>query len=175
MSVPVRKVYETVLPVELEDTWSRLAVFGLFWLSTVLLAVVLLAADPVFGSFVIGVPLLLVVLARQRGLSGIPSILFGAAIAVSLVPTIFLGEYRVDFGDGVLVAGFVIFVVWVSTYPIVLRHMDREYLREHLSFPDGSVPDEPLATTRLHVVRVWMTLLLLLVVAAAFGRDLLGV
>ncbi|MPZ86084.1 MAG: hypothetical protein GEV28_39225 [Actinophytocola sp.] len=175
MSVPVRKVRDTVLPAVLDDTWPKLAVFALFWVSTALLAVVLLAADPVFGSFVIGIPLLLVVLARERGLSGIPSILFGAVIVASLVPTIFLGEYRRDFDDAVLVAGIVIFVVWVSTYPIILRHMDREYIREHLSFPDDPVPDEPVVTIRLHVVRLWMSVLTILVLSATLGRALLGV
>jgi hypothetical protein len=170
MTVPVRRTRSAVIPELLDDSWPRLLVFAAFWVTTALLATVLLIADPVFGSFVIGVPLLVAVLVRERGLAGIPTVLFGAAIGSSLVFGVFLGRYRGVFDDGVLIAGFAIFVIWASTYPVMLRQLDRQYLREH--------PDDPasgrLVVARMRVVRAWMTLLTVAVVAAAVGHDLLG-
>jgi hypothetical protein len=173
MTVPVRRIRSAMVPVVLDDAWPRLLVYALFWLSTALLAAVLLVADPVFGSFVVGIPLLLVVLVRERGLEGIPAVMFGAAIGSSLVFTIFLGQSRGVFADGVLIAGFVIFVVWVSTYPVVLRQMNLQYLRERFSVAEA-VPESPHSVARLYVVRAWMVLLTLAVVAAALARDVLG-
>jgi hypothetical protein len=163
-----------MVPIVLDDAWPRLLVCALFWLSTAVLAGILLVADPIFGSFVVGIPLLLVVLVRERGLEGISTVLFGAAIGSSLVFTIFLGEYRGVFADGVLIAGFVTFVVWVSTYPVMLRQMNRQYLRERFSHPEDAVPESPHSMVRLYVVRAWMVLLPLAVLAAAPARDLLG-
>ncbi len=147
---------------------------ALFWISTALLAVVLLMADPVFGSFVVGLPLLVVVLVRERGIGGIPTILFGAAIGATLVFSVFLGGARGGYDDGVLIAAFVIFLVWAGTYPVMVRHMDRQYLREHGSSPDGPAAERPNALARLYLVRAWMTLLAVVVIAATLGRDLLG-
>lgn len=174
MSVLIRRIRSAILPVLLDDAWPRLLVCALFWVSTVLLAVVLLVADPVFGSFVVGIPLLLVVLVRERGLEGIPAMLFGAAIGSSLVFCVFLGQVRGVFDEGVLIAGFVIFMVWVSTYPVMLRQMDRQYLRERFSFSDDAIPEQPHSVARLYVVRVWMSLLALSVLVAALVRDPLG-
>jgi hypothetical protein len=162
-----------MVPVVLDDAWPRLLVYALFWLSTAVLAAVLLVADPVFGSFVVGIPLLLAVLVRERGLEGIPAVMFGAAIGSSLVFTIFLGQYRGVFADGLLIAGFVVFVLWVSTYPVVLRQMNLQYLRERFAAADA-VPESPHSVARLYVVRAWMLLLALVVVAAALARDVLG-
>lgn len=175
MSVHDGEIRTSAVPVPLDDAWPRLLVLVLFWLSTVLLATVLLVADPVFGSFVVGVPLLLVVLARERGLGGISTMMFGSAIGSSLMFTIFLGDVRGDFDSGLVIAGIVIFLVWVGTYPIMLKQMDRQYLREHFAFPDESVPVESAALIRLRVVRLWMTLLTVLVVAAAIGQDLIAI
>lgn len=175
VSVPVRKARETVLPVVREDAWPTVAVLGLFWVSTALLAAALLVADPGFGSFVIGVPLLLVVLARERGLSGIPSILFGAAIAASLVPAISFGEYRRDFDDAAILAAIAILVVWAGSYPITLRHMNRQHVRARSSLLADPVPADPVVVIRLRVVRVWMSVLTLLVLAVGLGAPLLGV
>jgi hypothetical protein len=163
-----------MVPVVLDDAWPRLLVCALFWLSTVVLAGVLLVADPVLGSFVVGIPLLVVVLVRERGLEGIPVVLFGAAIVSSLVFTLFLGQTRGVFTDGVLIAGFVIFVVWVSTYPVMLRQMNRQYLRERFAIPEDAAPESPHSMARLYVVRAWMVLLTLAAVAAALTRDVLG-
>lgn len=174
MTVPVRRIRTAMVPVVLDDASPRLLACALFWLSTVVLAGVLLVADPVFGSFVVGIPLLLVVLVRERGLEGIPVVLFGAAIGSSLVFTLFLGHNRGVFADGVLIAGFVVFVVWASTYPVMLRQMNRQYLRERFSIPEDAVPESRRSTVRLYVVRAWMVLLTLAAAAAALIRDGLG-
>jgi hypothetical protein len=171
MTVLVRRIRSAILPVQLDDSWPRLVVYGLFWVSTALLATVLLVADPVFGSFVVGIPLFVVVLVRERGLDGISPVLLGAAIGTSLVFSMFLGQYRGVFGDGLLIAGFAVFVVWVTIYPIMVRQMNRQHDREQATSPD-EVPHHPAA--RLYVVRVWMMLLACAVVVAANAHDLLG-
>lgn len=174
----VRRIRSAKFPVVLDDSWPRLLGYVLFWVSTALLAVLMLVADPVFGSFVVGVPLLVVVLVRERGLDGIPTVLLGAAIGSSLVFSIFLGQYRGVFSDGMLVAGFVIFVSWVGAYPIMLRQMDRQYRRERSSPADDvsrdAVPERPHSMTRMYMVRVWMVLLGVAVLATMSARELLG-
>lgn len=172
MVVLVRRVRSAIFPVVLDDSWPRLLVYALFWLSTAVLAAVLLIADPVFGSFVVGIPLLLVVLVRERGLDGIPALLFGAAIGSSLVFSIFLGQYRGVFDDGVLVAGLIVFLIWVGTYPVMLAQMNRQYLHEHSSRAEDALPARSMA--RLYVVRVWMALLAAAVLAASIARVLAG-
>lgn len=174
MTVPVRRIRSAVFPILLDDAWPRLLVCALFWVSTALLATVLLVADPVFGSFVVGIPLLFVVLVRERGLEGVPAILFGAAIGSSLVFTIFLGQQRGFFADGVLIAGFVTFVVWASTYPVMLAQMNRQYLRERRSVAAGQPTESPHSPARLHLVRAWMVLLAVAVVAVGLVRALPG-
>ncbi|HEV7651904.1 MAG TPA: hypothetical protein VGP26_27425 [Actinophytocola sp.] len=174
MVVLVRRIRSAIFPVVLDDSWPRLLVYALFWLSTAVLAAVLLIADPVFGSFVVGIPLLLVVLVRERGLEGIPPLLFGAAIGSSLVFSIFLGQYRGVFDDGVLIAGLVVFLVWVGTYPVMLRQMDRQYLQERFSRVGGAPPARAPSVVRLYVVRVWMTLLAAGVLAASLARVVAG-
>jgi len=165
MTVLVRRIRSAIFPVVLDDSWPRLLVFGLFWVSTALLATVLLIADPAFGPFVVGIPLLLVVLVRERGLAGIPAVLFGATIGSSLVFTIFLGQHRGVFDSGAVIAGFVVFLIWVSTYPMMLRQMDRQFLRERSRSADAPVP-----VARLYVVRAWMALLAAAVLAASIVR-----
>jgi len=167
MTVPVRRFRSAFLS-ELDDTWPRLLGSALFWVSTALLAVVLLIEDPVFGSFVVGIPLLVVVLVRERGLAGVSSGLLGAAIGSSLMFSVFLGQTRGVSGDGLLIAGFVVLVIWTSTYPVMLRQMDRQHLRERRE--DAAPPP----TTRLLVVRVWMTLLAAAVLAATLAGGLIG-
>lgn len=180
MSVHDGEIRDASVPLPLDDTWPRLVVYALFWVSTVMLATVLLVADPVSGSFVVGIPLLLVVLARERGLGAIPTMMFGAAIGASMMFTIFLGAHRRDFDSGLLAVGLVIFLVWVGTYPIMLKQLDRQYLREHFPPPGEPPPGEPVPAeppppvARLYVVRLWMTLLAVLAVAEALGRDLLA-
>jgi hypothetical protein len=101
-------------------------------------------------------------------------VLFGAAIGSSLVSTLFLGQNRGVLADGVLITGFVIFVVWASTYPVMLRQMDRQHLRERFSLPEDAVLESPHSTVRLYVVRAWMVLLTLAAAAAALIRAGLG-
>jgi hypothetical protein len=172
MTVLARRIRSAIVPAVLDDTWPRLLVTVLFWLSTAVLAAVLLIEDPVFGSFVVGIPLLLVVLVRERGLDGIPAVLFGAAIGSSLVFSIFLGQYRGVFTAGVLVAGLIIFMVWVCVYPTMVREMNRQYLREHSSRAGDALPAR--SVVRIYVIRVWMGLLAAAVVAASIARVIAG-
>ena len=136
----------------------------LFWGSSSLLAAGIATADPLVGILLVGVPLVLVALVRQWGLGGIPTTMFVGAIVASCLPAgLVLGHYRADLG-GQLAIGFVIFLVWVSAYPTIVRHMDRQYLREHFSFPDGSVPREPLAEFRVQLITLWLTVMIMLMV-----------
>lgn len=174
MSVLVRRIRSALHPVLLDAAWPRLLIYGLFWVSTVVLAAVLLIADPVFGTFVVGIPLLLVVLVRERGLAGIPTFLFGAAIGSSLVFSIFLGQARAAFHEGALIAGFVVLLVWAGTYPVMLRQMDRQHLLERFSCAEDAIPEQPHSAVRIYVVRLWMSLLATGVLVAALVRDPLG-
>jgi hypothetical protein len=143
----------------LSDASSRLLIGAMFWVLTALLATVVLIADPVSGTFVVGIPLLLVVSVRERGLDGIPAVLFGATIGSSLAFTVFLGQLRADFATGVVIAGFVILLLWVSTYPIMLAQMDRQYLRERSTVGPQGRHRRSRSVTRLVVVWAWMVLL----------------
>jgi hypothetical protein len=161
MTVLVRRIRSAGGLAVLSD---RVLISALFWLLTALLATVMLIADPVSGTFVVGIPLLLVVFVRERGLDGIPAVLFGATIGSSLAFTVFLGQLRPDFSAGVVIGGFVILLLWVSTYPIMLAQMDRQHRRERS--PIGG--RHRRSATRLVVVWAWMVLL------AAIGTWLAG-
>jgi hypothetical protein len=159
MTVLVRRIRSTDGLLGLSDAGARLLISALFWLLTAVLATVLLIADPVSGTFVVGIPLLLVVFVRERGLDGIPAALFGASIGSSLAFTIFLGQQRAEFAEGVVIAAFVILLFWVSTYPIMLRQMDRQYLRERSPVVRSGRHRRSRTVTRLAVVWAWMVLL----------------
>jgi hypothetical protein len=170
MTVLVRRTRSADGLAGLSEAWSRLLISALFWLLTALLATVLLIADPMSGTFVVGIPLLLVVFVRERGLDGIPAVLFGATIGSSLAFTVFLGQLRADFAAGVVIGGFVILLLWVSTYPIMLGQMDRQFRRER-SPVGGGRHRRSHTVTRLVVVWAWMVLLV--AIGAWLARDLL--
>lgn len=135
----------------------------LAWVSTVLLAAGVATVDPLAGLLFVAVPMVLVTLVRHWGLGGIPTVVFVAAIIASMAPAaLLLGDYGT--GAGPLAAGLVIILVWVLAYPSMVRHCDRQYLREHFSFPDGSVPREPLAEFRVQVIALWLTVTTMLLV-----------
>ena len=56
-------------------------------------------------------------------------------------------------------AAFVILLLWVSTYPIMLRQMDRQYLRERSPVTRSGRHRRSRTVTRLAVVWAWMVLL----------------
>lgn len=155
MSSPVWKISD--------GRWSRRPLAVLFWASTALLAAGLATVDPLVGLLLVTIPLGLVALVRHWGLGGIPTAVFVAVIVASLVPAgLVLGDYRTGAGQFAIV--LLIFLVWVLAYPTMVRQMDRQYLREHLSFPDGSVPREPLAEFRVQVITLWLTVMIMLLV-----------
>jgi hypothetical protein len=51
----------------------------------------------------------------------------------------------------------VIILGWLLVYSIMVRHLDRRYPRENFSFPDGTVPCEPLAEFRVRLIALWLT------------------
>jgi hypothetical protein len=155
-------------------SWTRRSLLVLFWVLAVLMATGFAATAPLVGALLVTVPLLLVALARQRGLGAIPAFAFTAMLIVPLLPSVFvLGDYRV--GGGATAAAFVIFLGWVSVYPEIVREMDRQYLREHFSFPDGSVPREPLAEVRVQLVVLWQTAWVMLLVGEPLAAVLVAV
>jgi hypothetical protein len=169
MTVMVRRIQSADGLFGLSEARARLLLSALFWLLTALLATVLLMADPVSGTFVVGIPLLLVVFVREHGLDGIPAVLFGAAIGSSLAFTTFLGPRSDDFAGGVVITAFVILLLWVSTYPIMLRQMDRQYLRERSPAGNGGRHRRSRSVTRLVVVWAWMVLLAAIAALVAGG------
>lgn len=152
MSAPVWKRFDTRRPL-----------YVLFWITAILLAGGIATTDPLVGALLVVLSMSLVLLTRQFGLGGIPTYLFTAAVIASLAPAAFLlGRYRTEAAD--LAIGFVVILVWISAFPLVLRHLDRQYLSEHFSFPDGSVPREPLAELRVRLVTLWLTVMIMLMV-----------
>lgn len=151
MHVPIWKITDERPPVVLA------------WVSTLALAAGLATVDPLAGLLFVAVPTGFATLVRHRGLGGIPTVVFVAAIAASMIPAgLFLDDYRT--GSGRPAIGLVIILVWVVAYPSMVAQLDRQYLREHFSFPDGSVPSEPLAELRVRTIALWLTVTTMLVV-----------
>lgn len=151
MYVPIWKITDERPPVVLA------------WVSTLALAAGLATVDPLAGLLFVAVPTGFATLVRHRGLGGIPTVVFVATIAASMIPAgLFLDDYRT--GAGRPDIGLVIILVWVLAYPSMVRQLDRQYLREHFSFPDGSVPSEPLAELRVRTIALWLTVTAMLVV-----------
>jgi hypothetical protein len=151
MYVPIWKITDERSPVLLAGV------------STLALAAGLATIDPLAGLLFVAVPTGFASLVRHRGLGGIPTVVFVAAIAASMIPPgLFLDDYRT--GSERPAIGLVIILVWVLAYPGMVGQLDRQYLREHFSFPDGSVPSEPLAELRVRTIALGLTVTTMLVV-----------
>ncbi|OLF13543.1 hypothetical protein BU204_26965 [Actinophytocola xanthii] len=154
-------------------SWVRRSVLVLFWVSATLMATAFAATAPLVGALLVLVPLVLVALVRQCGLGAIPAPVFAAVVIAPLLPTFFvLGDYRT--GDGPTVAASLIFLGWALIYPEIVRVMDRQNLREHFSFPDGSVPREPLAEVRVQIVVLWQTASVMVLVGEPLAAALVA-
>jgi hypothetical protein len=128
---------------------------------------------------VMGAPLLLLVATRYRGLGTVHPWLLGFAAVMSLVPTFFLGRYQAseESPSGLILIGFLVFLVWVAAFPTVLDKLDERF---HISLfpPQARVrslsPEQRDMDARYRVllVRLWMATLVMLVVGGSLAAVL---
>lgn len=170
MNEQFRKMVETFLGPWIEERMARKVVYWLFWLTTACLGWLFIATNPVFGLFVVGAPVLLVWLTSRQGLGGVNGVLLGVVLALTLVPAFFLGmaQKTADGEDptGFVLAGLLIFLVWVAAFPTMLVHVDR-----HRGKKRGEQTGDPFADYRVIVVRLWMAT----IVMAMVGESLAAV
>jgi hypothetical protein len=158
MSEIVRQVIEIWLPAVLDRTRITRWLQWIYWPATVAMGLLLIATNPIFGSFVVGAPMLLLWQTRRRGLAHVPVLFLVGAAAMALVPAFFLGRVQqVDEAlTGLPLAGFVIFFAWMSIFPVLLGRFD-EQSRQPVC-PAGSAVwhADPQALVRLTLVRLWI-------------------
>lgn len=170
MSDFVRKVIENAMPQLIEKRLSRRALYVTFWLVTAVMTLWFLMTGLVYGVLVMGAPLLLLAATRRQGLGTVHPVLLGFAAVMSLVPAYFLGRYQgsEETPGGLVLVGFLVFLIWVSAFPVMLNKLDERF---HLSlYPSEagvtSLPSEArddLAMYRLLLVRLWLATLAMFV------------
>jgi hypothetical protein len=120
----------------------------------------------VFGWFVVLAPVLLVWLTSRQGLSRVNGLLLGVVLALALFPAFFLGMAQAseETPTGFVLAGLLIFLVWVAAFPTMLAHVDRRY-----RVRNAAPADDPFAKYRVMLVRLWMATMVMAVVGEALA------
>jgi hypothetical protein len=136
-------------------------VYWLFWLTTACIGWLFIVSNPVFGWFVVLAPVLLVWLTSRYGLSRVNGTLLGVVLTLALFPAFFLGKAQAseETPTGYVLAGLLIFLVWVAAFPTMLGHVDRHH-RAKRAVPDSG----PFAEYRVMLVRLWMAAMVMFVV-----------
>ncbi len=126
------KMIEESVPEVVENVLGRRLLYAVFWLTTAILAFWFLSTGLVYGAFVIGAPLVLLLTTRFFGLGKVSTTLMVVAGLAALVPAFFLGKYKAveDGHTGLVLVGFLVFLVWGAAYPAVLDKFDERF---HLS------------------------------------------
>ncbi|MFC5290505.1 hypothetical protein ACFPM7_25920 [Actinokineospora guangxiensis] len=184
----LRKIVENVVPWLIENKAHRLVVFGLFWSATAFLALFFGVGDPVFAAIALGLPAALIVATRRVGMAGVPPALFAPALAAALIPAVFLGRYQRgdqhEFGPesaGLVLVGFLVFLVWVGAYPVMVDMYDQLHALSHI--PEQARPKslakherDPEAIRRLLMVKLSMATAAMVVAGGTYvvGAAVLG-
>ncbi|WP_037311764.1 hypothetical protein [Amycolatopsis orientalis] len=173
------KTIEEGIPEVVENRLGRRLLYAVFWVATAILAFWFLSTGVVYGAFVIGAPLLLLLTTRLWGLASVPRTMLVISGLAALVPTFFLGKYKAaeDGHTGLILVGFLVFLVWGAAYPAVLDKLDERF---HLSLypeelrPRKLEPEErhELAMLRVLLVKLTMATLAMLVADASIVAAL---
>ncbi|WP_181772778.1 hypothetical protein [Amycolatopsis pittospori] len=134
------KMIEEGVPEVVENALGRWLLYAVFWLTTAILAFWFLSTGLVYGAFVIGAPLVLLLSTRFHGLATVSTALMVVAGLAALVPAFFLGKYKAveDGHTGLVLVGFLVFLIWGAAYPAILDKFDERF---HLSlYPRESRP-----------------------------------
>lgn len=167
----LRKLIENTVPWLVESRLPRRLLYAVFWMTTALLTFWFVTTGLVYGVLVMGAPLLLLLMTRLRGLGTVSRFLLWFAALMALVPAFFLGKYQAseDGPSGLVLVGYLVFLVWVAAFPTVLDKLDERF---HLSLFPAHPKLTSLATEyrdetalyRVLVVKLWMATLAMLVV-----------
>ncbi|TDV56387.1 hypothetical protein [Actinophytocola oryzae] len=163
MSDTFRKIIENVLPSVIEKRLSRGALYVTFWTVTGVLSLWFLMSGLVYGTLVMGGPLLLLAATRHQGLGRVHPLLLAFAAVMSFVPAFFLGRYQAseETPGGLVLVGFLVFLIWVTAYPTMLDKLDERFQLSAYP-PDArnrTLPAEvrdQCAMYRVLLVRLWM-------------------
>jgi hypothetical protein len=134
------RMIEEGVPEVVENALGRWLLYAVFWLTTAILAFWFLSTGLVYGAFVIGAPLVLLLATRFHGLATVSTALLVIAGLAALVPAFFLGKYKAleDGHTGLVLVGFLVFLIWAAAYPAMLDKFDERF---HLSlYPRESRP-----------------------------------
>ncbi|MGH3879374.1 MAG: hypothetical protein ACRDSK_20290 [Actinophytocola sp.] len=158
----LRKLVELVLPWLVEERVSRWVVYSLYVTTTAVISYAFVLQNPGIGWFVVVPPVVLALWTRIRGLARVGTVLFVLALATTLVPAYFLGQFQSEahIPVGPRLFAYLLFLLWVAAYPPVLDHLDRDKRRIG-SEPAG--PD-PEAAVRVLGAKLWLATIVMLVV-----------
>jgi len=166
----LRKLVELVLPWLVEERVSRWVVYALYVATTAVIWYAFVVQNPVAGWFVVIPPVLLAAWTRVRGLAKVNLVLFVMALATTLVPAYFLGEFQsaAHIPVGPRLFAYLLFLLWVAAYPSLLDHLDRDKRRQGAG-PAG--PDE-VAAARVLAAKLWLATVVMLVVGETFAATI---
>jgi hypothetical protein len=176
----LRKLVENLVPWLIENKTHRLVLLGLFWSATAFLALFFGVGDPVLAAIALGLPAVLIVATRRVGMAGVPVALFAPALAAALIPAVFLGRYQR--GDeyqlgpeltGLVLVGFLVFLVWVGAYPVVVDMHDQLHALSHIPEPVrpkslAKHERDPEAVRRVLVVKLSMATVAMVVAGGTY-------
>jgi len=164
------KLIDNYLPELLDRSRSALLVHWAFWVTTLFAAPVIIAANPVFGWFVMGAPVLLIWQTRRHGIGQVNGVLLIAAAVMALFPAFFLGQGRAwakasgESPAGAAIVGFAVLLIWVAAFPAILSRLDERYRRSQLpsEHANEQLPPDDWGELRLLRVRLWIATVIML-------------
>ncbi|ONI74727.1 hypothetical protein ALI144C_38600 [Actinosynnema sp. ALI-1.44] len=173
----LRELMDEVFPKLLEK-FPRKLVYWLYGVITTYVGIVFAGAGDVLGLIMIGASILLLVAARYWGLPHIPGPLLAIGALGGFFPAFMVGKYRMsdDMPTGLILVGYVVFLVWMALFPILLDKLDEQYHLRQLP-PGSGITSLPKADRdersqyRLLVVDLWAATIIMIVVS---GGDSLA-
>lgn len=173
----LRTVVENVVP-ELIGKVPRKVLAWAYGVITAYVAIAFFGVGDVFGLVIVSAPVLLLVAARYWGLANVPVLLLGICAAGGLFPAFMVGMYQKsdEMPTGLILVGYLVFLVWMSTFPVLLDKFDEQYQLTHY-YPPGtkSVPKEErneLSQYRVLLVSLWAATMVMFVVGASLAALL---
>jgi hypothetical protein len=164
-----RRMVENLLP-EAVERWAKRTLPWLFWSATTVLGYLFTATQPLYGVVVLGLPLVVIGWTKQRGLANVPLVVLICAGAVSLPIAFFLGMYEAteEVPHGLAVVGGLAFLLWITTYPMMLTRLNDRYRGVDLVTDRKPAPDLE-ADLRVMMIKTWLAAIIMFAVGDQFA------
>lgn len=174
----LRTAIENLVP-ELIAKIPRKVLAWAYGVITAYVAIAFFGVGDIFGLIIISAPVLLLFATRYWGLANVPALLLGICAAGALFPAFMVGMYQKsdEMPTGLILVGYLMFLVWMSAFPVLLDKLDEQYQLTHYYQDTGikSVPKEErneLSLYRVLLVSLWAATMVMFVVGASLAALL---